>query len=219
MSEHSNAVICVDIQNDFVDGGSLAVPGALQIIPNCNALAKKAVELKNNIVVTTRDWHPINHISFASTHNEPLFSTKTLSEIGKQVMWPDHCIEKTSGAKYHSSFIFQDDFTEFKKGQSNKADSYSGFGAENKKFEETGLRSYLYLNNITRVFVCGISADYCVKFTAIDSKLYADIDTYFVTDATSSVFSENDKKLYEELESYGIILVNTKEALKLMQDL
>lgn len=216
MSKPNSAVICVDLQNDFVEGGSLAVSGALKIIPNCNILAKKATELKNFVVVTTRDWHPEGHISFASTHREKEFSTKSLSGIGDQVMWPDHCVEKTPGSEYHPSFEHRGEFVEFRKGQSNMADSYSGFGAEDKKIEETGLKAYLDLNGITRVFVCGIAADFCVKFTALDSKLYAGLDTYFVRDATASVFPLNDKKLYEELESHGIHLVDTEEALKIM---
>lgn len=146
----SDALLLIDIQNDFIEGGALAVAGALNIIPHINKLTSHNFKL----IVASRDWHPKDHCSF---HDE-------------NGSWPHHCIAGTKGAEFSPLLDLSSISHIFHKGRAKKSDSYSAFF--NQDNEPTGLASLLQEHAIRRVFIAGIALDYCVKATAIDAKKY-----------------------------------------------
>jgi len=156
------ALILVDIQNDFLPGGSLAVPDGDAVVPVANA-----VKGRFDLVVATQDWHPAEHGSFASSHP----GTKP-GETGElvglpQVFWPDHCVQGSDGARLHRDLDLHA-VTIFRKGTDPEIDSYSAF-FDNAHRKATGLGDYLNSQGVTDVFILGLATDYCVKFTALDS--------------------------------------------------
>ncbi len=154
------ALIIVDVQNDFCPGGALAVPGGDEIVPGINRAAAGF-----GVVVTTQDWHPADHGSFAANHpGAKPYEMGTLS--GRpQVMWPDHCVQGTPGAALHDGLTV--DAVNFVKGTRRTADSYSGFFDDDGG--DTGLDGFLKARGVDTVFVTGLATDYCVKFTALDA--------------------------------------------------
>ena len=152
-------LLVVDVQNDFCPGGALAVENGDAIVPGINQIASKFEK-----VVTTQDWHPQDHGSFASNHEgaKP-FDTGTLSGRS-QILWPDHCVQNTRGAQFHPDL--QVAGKNFVKGSDPAADSYSGFFDDDGT--GTGLHEYLKNTGVTMVYLCGLATDYCVKFTALD---------------------------------------------------
>lgn len=157
------ALIIVDLQNDFLPGGALAVNEGDKIIQRINQLQEKY-----DIIVATQDWHPSQHKSFASMHigKEPL----DIIELNgtRQVLWPDHCVQGSKGAELHKDLNQNKIRAIFRKGMNPEVDSYSAFFDVNKK-NPTGLDGYLKSLNVTSVFVCGLAADYCVYYTAKDA--------------------------------------------------
>ena len=158
------ALLIIDVQNDFCEGGALAVAGGNGIVPIINGMIVNA--FKNmDLVVATQDWHPVGHGSFASTHNAPLFSMGILSGI-PQVMWPDHAIQNEHGSELHKDLL--DIPTVFCKGMDPTVDSYSGF-FDNGGKNDTGLDRFLKIRGVDEVTIVGLATDYCVKFTALDA--------------------------------------------------
>lgn len=158
-----NALILVDIQNDFCPGGALPVPKGDDVVAVAN---EEKVSGKYDLVIATQDWHPNDHGSFASTQHQPLFSTGELGGL-PQVMWPDHCVWNTKGAEFHPKLDLNG-VTIFRKGTDPNIDSYSGF-FDNGRKKGTGLTKYLRNLGVTSVSVMGLATDYCVKATAIDA--------------------------------------------------
>lgn len=157
------ALIVVDIQNDFLQGGSLAVQGGNEIIPVINSIQEKF-----DLVVATQDWHPKGHKSFASQHsNKSVYDKIDLNGI-EQVLWPDHCVQGTAGAEISSELNQNKIEAIFRKGMNTTIDSYSGF-YDNGKLKCTGLGDFLKGRGVKEIFVCGLAADYCVYFTAKDA--------------------------------------------------
>lgn len=157
------ALIIVDVQNDFIPGGKLAVPEGDTIIPRINELQKKF-----DLVVATQDWHPANHKSFASQHEgKNPFDIIELNGI-QQTLWPDHCIQGTPGANLHQDLNTNRIEAIFRKGTNPEIDSYSGF-FDNGRKKNTGLHGYLQDRKVDAVYVCGLAADYCVYYTAMDA--------------------------------------------------
>ena len=158
------ALILVDIQNDFLTGGALAVESGEQVIPVANKLVNQF-----ELVVATKDWHPQNHGSFASSH-EGKSPGDVIDLFGiQQLLWPDHCIQGSIGAQFSSDLDLQSITKIFHKGMNPKIDSYSGF-FDNDQKSSTGLGDYLNASNVQEVFVMGLATDYCVKFTALDAR-------------------------------------------------
>ncbi len=187
-----HALILVDIQNDFMPGGPLAVPGGDEIIPLVN-------ELQNSfsLVVATQDWHPQSHKSFASNHpGKKAFESIMLHGL-EQVLWPDHCIQGSIGAQIHPSIIANKVEGIFRKGMDPEIDSYSGF-YDNGYKKSTGLAGYLRERKIKKVYVCGLAADYCVYYTAKDS-LKENFETYFIEDATRAIDPNGFVKAMENI--------------------
>ena len=158
------ALIIVDVQNDFCEGGALAVPGANQIIPYINLLME---ENEYDDIILTQDWHPENHKSFASTNDKKEGETIILNGI-PQFMWPDHCIQGTFGAEFHKDLNLEKVTHTIQKGTDVEFDSYSGFQDNNGKVK-TGLDDYLKYHDIELVEIVGLALDYCVKYTCLDA--------------------------------------------------
>jgi nicotinamidase/pyrazinamidase len=158
-----DALIVVDVQNDFCPGGSLAVKNGNKIIPVINEVQKSF-----SFIFYTQDWHPSDHSSF-STNNpgKDVFSTIDMF-YGKQVIWPPHCVFNTEGAKFHKDLNVEKAKTIIRKGYRKEIDSYSGF-YENDRKTPTGLHGILTNLAIERVFICGLALDFCVNYTAIDA--------------------------------------------------
>ncbi len=162
--DRNAALIVVDVQNDFIPGGALAVPDGDAVIHPVNALARRFSH-----VVLTQDWHPRDHHSFASQHpGKRAFDTIDMP-YGPQVLWPDHCVMNTSGAALHPALDIPHARLILRKGLRPEVDSYSAF-IEADGTSRTGLDGYLTGNGITRVFVCGLALDFCVAWTAIDAR-------------------------------------------------
>ncbi|WP_185673562.1 bifunctional nicotinamidase/pyrazinamidase [Elizabethkingia meningoseptica] len=158
------ALIIVDVQNDFCEGGSLAVPGASEIIPYINSLMESD---GYDQIVLTQDYHPANHKSFASNNDRNVGETIILNGI-PQFMWPVHCVQGTPGADFHPA-LNKDKATHIiQKRKNSEIDSYSAF-QDNNHFMKTGLADFLKYHDIQLVEVAGLALDYCVRATCLDS--------------------------------------------------
>lgn len=157
------ALILVDIQNDFLSGGALAVPDGNAVIPVANSLLGEY-----EFVVGTQDWHPANHGSFASQHDG--INVSDMFELNglPQVAWPDHCVQRTQGAEFASELNVDGIHAIIQKGTDADIDSYSGF-FDNGKRKATGLGELLQEKGVKEVDIVGLATDYCVKFTALDA--------------------------------------------------
>jgi nicotinamidase/pyrazinamidase len=157
------ALILVDLQNDFLPGGALAVPEGDRVIPIANRLMDDF-----EIIVATQDWHPANHGSFAVNHpGKEVFEVTELNGL-PQVLWPVHCVQGTKGAEFAPGLEVGKITKVFRKGTDPAIDSYSGF-YDNGHSKSTGLSEWLKEKGVKRVTVCGLATDYCVKFTALDA--------------------------------------------------
>lgn len=191
-----NALILVDIQNDFVPGGRLAVPDGDAIVPLANSL-----QASFGLVVATQDWHPASHKSFASNHpGKNAFEHVDLHGLD-QVLWPDHCIQESTGAEFHAGLSMNRVEAIFRKGTDTEIDSYSGF-YDNGARKATGLAGYLRERKVRKVFVCGLAADYCVAFTAKDA-LRENFDTFVIADATRPIDAAGWQRAQEEILGLG----------------
>ena len=175
-----DALVVVDIQYDFLPGGSLAVAGGDEIIEPINALARK---FEN--VIQTQDWHPADHVSFASNH--PGMQPFEIIQLpyGPQVLWPDHCIIGTRGSQFSVALDLPEVQTVVRKGYRDTIDSYSGF-LENDHKTRTGLGGYLRERGIRRIFVCGLATDFCVSWTAEDG-MELGFEAIVIEDATRAI--------------------------------
>lgn len=158
-----DALILVDIQNDFLPGGALAVPQGDQVIPIANGLMDQF-----GLVVATQDWHPANHGSFAASHaGRKIGEVIDLNGL-PQVLWPVHCVQGTAGAELAAGLNVARIARTFRKGTDPGIDSYSGL-YDNGHQRSTGLGEFLNERGVNNVYVCGLATDYCVKFTALDA--------------------------------------------------
>jgi len=157
----TDALLVIDMQLDFLPGGSLAVAAGDAIIPGINALAARFEH-----VILTQDWHPEGHISFASTHNLKPFVDTIDAPYGKQALWPDHCIQGSPGAQLHPDLDIPHTELILRKGFRRSIDSYSAF-TENDGATPTGLAGYLRERKLQRLFFTGVAYDFCVGFSAI----------------------------------------------------
>jgi len=174
MNKHS-ALILIDLQNDFFPGGSLGVPGADAIFPLANT-----VQDLFDFVVATQDWHPQNHTSFASNHpSKKAFEVIDLNGI-PQVLWPDHCVQGTKGAEFHSKLRKDKISKIIHKGTDPKIDSYSAF-YDNAHLKETELEPFLKEKGIHTVYIMGLATDYCVYYSVLDA-VKLGFKTYLIED-------------------------------------
>jgi nicotinamidase/pyrazinamidase len=198
------ALILIDIQNDFIPGGALAVPGGDSIIPLVNQLQGQF-----DLVVATQDWHPGHHKSFASQHpGKNVFETVDLHGMD-QVLWPDHCVQGTAGADFSPLLEMNRVEAIFRKGTDPEIDSYSGF-FDNGYRKSTAMGVYLRGKGVKEVYLAGLAADYCVYFTALDA-LKEGFATHFIEEATRPISAEGFEKAKADLASKGgnILPVNS----------
>lgn len=174
------ALIVVDIQNDFLPGGALAVPRGDETV----AIANRLMPLFSTVVLTA-DWHPADHSSFASQHAGKSPYDVVPMPYGNQVLWPDHCVAGTTGADFAAGLETVRAHAVIRKGTDKNCDSYSGFLAADRK-TPTGLAGYLKSRGVTTVFVCGLATDFCVAWTAQDAAV-AGFKTYLIEDASRAI--------------------------------
>ena len=162
-TERDDVLLIIDVQRDFCAGGSLAVPDGDAVVPLIRKLASRFSH-----VVMTQDWHPAGHQSFASSHvGKKPFDTIDLS-YGQQVLWPDHCVQGTSGAEFHADLSIPHCELILRKGYNPAIDSYSAF-FEDDRATPTGLGGYLRERGLNRIFLAGLALDFCVRFSAEDA--------------------------------------------------
>ena len=159
----SKALIVIDVQNDFCPGGALAVPGGDEIVGPINALMGEF-----QTVILTQDWHPAGHSSFASSHDGKSPYETTEMPYGTQVLWPDHCVQGSSGAEFHADLNLTRADMIIRKGFNPAIDSYSAF-FENDQSTPTGLDGYLRTRGISELVMVGLATDFCVNFSALDA--------------------------------------------------
>lgn len=162
-TQRDTALIVIDVQNDFIPGGALAVPGGHEVVEPINTL----IERFDNVVLT-QDWHPAGHSSFASSHpdKEPFSSVEM--PYGTQTLWPDHCVQGSPGAEFHKGLAWTKAQLVLRKGFRGPIDSYSAF-FENDRRTPTGLAGYLRERGIGKLVLAGLATDYCVHYSALDA--------------------------------------------------
>lgn len=189
----SDALLVIDLQNDFMPGGALAVPKGDEVVPIVNMLATRFAN-----VVLTQDWHTKGHASFASSHSgRGPFETIRLP-YGDQVLWPDHCVQGTHGALLHTGLLVPHAALILRKGYRPDVDSYSAFTEADGK--PTGLSGYLKERGIKRVFMCGLATDYCVLWSATSARK-AGFGVVVVSDACRAIDMNGSlERAWQEME-------------------
>jgi nicotinamidase/pyrazinamidase len=199
-------LIMIDVQNDFMPGGPLAIPGGNMIVPVINRLQSHF-----DLILATQDWHPVTHKSFASNH----FGTKPFDRIvlhgSLQTLWPDHCIQGTTGAELDKAVESDRIAAIFRKGMDPEIDSYSGFYDNNHQLS-TGLAGYLKEKGATEICFCGLAADICVYYTILDS-IQEGFSATLIEDASSPLYPEKFDDIKCELAKMGVRIVASNELL------
>ncbi|WP_226389284.1 bifunctional nicotinamidase/pyrazinamidase [Penaeicola halotolerans] len=202
------ALIIVDVQHDFLPGGALAVPKGDEVIAVINEL-----QAHFDYIIATQDWHPADHGSFAANH-EGKKPGEIIDLAGtQQILWPVHCVQGSQGADFADTLDKSKWQKVFRKGQDPKIDSYSGF-FDNGRGHDTGLGDYLKSIGITDVFITGLAADYCVKFTALDAQSLG-FETTLFRDATRAVNLQPDdfEKALADMKAAGINIITKEDYL------
>ncbi len=202
-----DVLIVVDTQYDFLPGGNLAVTGGDEIVPLINTLARKFTN-----VVLTQDWHPANHISFASNHpGKAPFETIELP-YGTQVLWPDHCVWMSHGAQISADLDIPQAQLIIRKGYNPRIDSYSGFQEADRE-TLTGLAGYLNERDVDRLYMVGLATDFCVGWTAIDGAA-AGYDVTIIEDATRAIDNAGSlERAWADMAEAGVERVLSKDIL------
>lgn len=201
IGEH-DALLVVDVQNDFCPGGALAAPGGDEVVPAVNALARRFAH-----VVLTQDWHPPGHASFASSHPGAKPYDVVRADYGEQVLWPDHCVQETLGAAFHPALAIPHAELVLRKGCRREIDSYSVF-FENDHITPTGLGGYLRERGLGRVFIAGLAFDFCVFWSAMDA-LRLDFEVRVVEDACRAIdLGGSAARARSQLSASGAACVN-----------
>ncbi len=197
----SKALIVIDVQNDFCPGGNLAVTDGDAVVSPINAMMADF-----NAVVLTQDWHPANHLSFASNHNaDPM--TTTQMPYGTQVLWPDHCVQGSGGAEFHKDLNTTRADMIIRKGYNPKIDSYSAF-FENDQTTKTGLTGYLKDRGITDLHFAGLALDFCVGWSALDAVKEGFDASVHVTACRAIDFDGSLNAALESMTAAGVTLID-----------
>jgi nicotinamidase/pyrazinamidase len=205
--DSQDVLLVIDLQSDFMPGGALAVDEGHAVVPLINELAGRFQH-----VVVTQDWHPVPHVSFASSHPgaEP-FEVKALDH-GDQTLWPDHCVQGTQGAVLHPDLATDRAFLILRKGMNVGVDSYSAFVEANGK-TTTGLAAMLTARGVKRVFVCGLATDYCVAFSALDARA-SGFQTFVVEDACRGIDANDSlSAAWARMSAAGVSRIQAAEIL------
>jgi nicotinamidase/pyrazinamidase len=206
------ALIVVDLQNDFFPGGALAVKEGDQVLKPVNQL----LDLPFDVRVATKDWHPAQHISFASTHHKSAGDTVNVHGI-QQRLWPDHCIAYTPGARFAPGWSKEKIDKRIYKGDDPLVDSYSSF-YNNDHNDQTGLDAWLKEKGIKRVVIVGLATEYCVKYSALDA-LALGYEVYVVKEACrgANLKPDDAQNAFELMAEKGVHIISLKEALLLFK--
>lgn len=200
------ALVLVDLQNDFIPGGSLAVRDGDAVIPVANTVQKKF-----SLVVATQDWHPQNHGSFASNHRGK--HPGDMIQLGglPQVLWPDHCVQGSRGARFHPVLNRSHVTKVFRKGTDPDIDSYSTF-FDNAHRKSTGLGDYLREEKVTDVYLLGLATDYCVKYSALDA-VHLGFKTHVVIDGCRGVElnTGDTEAAIDEMREAGVEIISSAD--------
>ncbi len=200
-----SALIVVDVQNCFVDGGTLPVKGGAEVVPVINKLS---AAFEN--VVVTQDWHTPGHVSFASAHagKKPFETTKLA--YGTQVLWPDHCVQGTADAALLKDLSLPKAQLIIRKGYHQSTDSYSAFMEADGK-TSTGLAAYLKAHGVDTVYVCGLATDFCVAWTALDARK-AGFKAYVIEDASRGIdLNGSLKAAWEHMAKAGVKRIQSND--------
>ncbi|NIR59219.1 MAG: bifunctional nicotinamidase/pyrazinamidase [Gammaproteobacteria bacterium] len=209
-SREKTALLLVDVQPDFLPGGALPVQEQGHLLQQVRELM---VSERLGLQVTTQDWHPPGHVSFASSH-EGRRPFETIELYGHdQTLWPDHCVQGSSGAELHPELPWERVAAIVRKGSDPAVDSYSGFrnnwGPDGER-PSTGLAGYLRERGVTDLYLCGLARDICVKWTAEDA-VEAGFRVYFVWDATRPVDPASDEQVRADLERQGVSILTLEQ--------
>jgi nicotinamidase/pyrazinamidase len=196
--DRTSVLLVIDVQNCFLPGGSLAVKDGDKVVPVINGIAKKFAD-----VVMTQDWHTPGHISFASSHSgKKPFETLEV-KYGKQVLWPDHCVQGTEGAALSKDLAIPHTELILRKGFNKDVDSYSAFTEADGK-TTTGLAAYLKARKLQRVFIAGLATDFCVAWSALDARK-AGFDVYVIEDACRGIDTQGSlAKAWADMNKAGV---------------
>ena len=207
MNRARDALVVVDVQNDFCPGGALAVPGGDETVPVINRLAA-AFEL----VAVTQDWHPPGHGSFASSHPGAAPFDTVDTPYGPQTLWPDHCVQGTRGAELRAGLDLPHAALTIRKGLHAEIDSYSAF-MENDRATPTGLAGYLRERGAERLWFCGLALDYCVAWSALDARR-AGFAAAVVEDACRAIDLQGSRaRALDELRAAGVAIASSDSPL------
>jgi len=204
----NKALILVDLQNDFMPGGALAVAKGNEVTPIANQLQQQF-----DLIIATKDWHPVDHTSYASNHSGcEIGDIITLSGLS-QVLWPNHCTQNTNGAEFTSDLDTSRINKIFYKGTDPNIDSYSAF-FDNAHRKSTGLDDYLKKKGIEEVYILGLATDYCVKFSVLDACMLG-FKTYVIADACRAVNlnPDDEQKAFKEMQNAGAIIINSTDVM------
>lgn len=200
----TKVLLLIDIQQDFMPGGSLAVADGNKIVPVVNNIIPKF-----DLIIATQDWHPPNHGSFASQHpSKQPFEESSLAGL-PQTLWPDHCVQGSKGAEFHPDLATRPISTIFRKGTDPKIDSYSAF-YDNAKLKSTGLKGYLREKDITELYFTGLAADICVYFSIKDA-LDAGFKCTVIEDAVKALDTNTYRDQVQELKAKNVRFVSAGE--------
>lgn len=210
MAAHNKncALILVDLQNDFMPNGALGVPEGDKVVPIANQLQQHFP-----LIVATQDWHPPDHASFASQHKQKSPGEIIVLDGLSQVLWPDHAVQNTVGAKFVDTLDTNRIAHVVQKGVEQRIDSYSGF-FDNGHRNDTGLGTYLTCKGVTHVYIAGLATDYCVKFTALDARTLG-FETSLIVDACRGVTLKKDDvaNALAEMTTAGVRVIDSHRVL------
>ena len=201
----ADAFLVIDPQNDFCEGGALAVQGGAGIMPLINQLSERFAK-----VIVTQDWHTPDQISFASNHPGAAPFTEIEVAYGRQMLWPDHCLQGSVGADFHPDVKPTIDraVAVIRKGYNPAVDSYSGF-FENDHRTPTGLAGLLRDLGVTRVFLAGLALDYCVRFTAEDA-VREGFEAVVITDASRAIAPQTEAAALDSFRALGVVEIGAE---------
>ena len=193
-------LVIIDVQNDFLINGSLEVPDGNDVIEPINEIIKNYA-----LVVATKDWHPLDHVSFASNHQGKKIGDVVKVNNLDQILWPVHCVQESKGSDFPTTLNIKAINKIIYKGSNSQIDSYSGFH-DNGKIRSTGLSDYLKAKNVTSIDYVGLVTEYCVKFTVFDS-IEEGFKSRVILNGIKGINLEESNKALKEMESKGIDLL------------
>ena len=202
-----DALIVVDVQNDFCPGGALPVAHGDETIPVINRLTPRFFH-----VVMTQDWHPAEHLSLVSSHPDAQPFSTIKVDYGEQTLWPDHCVQGSYGAAFHEDVDLTMAQLILRKGFRREIDSYSAF-RENDRTTKTGLAGYLHELGVQRIFLAGLAYDFCVRHSAVDAR-WEGFEAVVIEDACRAINLENSvEKARSEFSKWGVEQIVAKELI------